>query len=115
MTLVPGEGLSTTKQCVHWGTSGAVQTIDFFFHLEQVKSIQILSSGNKTISVIVVGKDNTFPVTFHQLLHTSAELVANPEFILHKPFCVGPNSQIKPCAAISILATGTNLSCCCQL
>ena len=85
------------------------------FHLERVQSIQILSSGDKTINVIAVGRDNIFPVTFHQLLRTSLELVANPKFILHKPVYAHPNSQIEQCAAISILATGANRSCCCQL
>lgn len=101
------------QHCVHWVTSGALQTAGTF-HLERVQSIQVLSSGNKTINIIAVGRDNIFPITFHQLLRTSLELVANPEFILHKSVYVRPNSQIEPCAAISILATGANLSCYCQ-
>lgn len=114
MTLVPGTELSTIEQYVHWGTSGAGQTIDTF-HLEQAKPIQILASGNKTTNVIVVGTDNASPVTFHQLPYPCTELMANPEFTPQKPICVGPNSQMKPYIAISILATGTNLSCYCQL
>ena len=108
---MPGTGLSTIEQYVHWGTSGTGQTIDTF-HLEQVKPIQILASGNKTTNVIIVGTDNTFPVTFHLLLDPCTELVVNPEFIPHKPGCVGPTS---PCTVISILATRINLSCYCQL
>lgn len=88
----------------------------FSFHLEHEKSIYLDSCcSNKTINVMVVGIDHTSPVTFHQLLHTFTEPVANPEFIPHKAFCVGLKSHIKPCAPISILAAGMNLSCYCQL
>lgn len=75
---MPGIGLSAIEQYIHWGTSGAGQTIDTF-HLEQVKPIQILASGNKTTNVIVVGTDNASPVTFHLLLDPCTELVVNPD------------------------------------
>lgn len=105
------------QNCVAWDILEALHSGGPTPFIQSMQSlfIQSLTSGNKTINVTVVGTAHTSPVTFHQLLHTSTVLVANPEFIPHKPFCVGPKSQIKPCAPISILVTGTHLRCYCQL
>lgn len=107
MTLVPGTGLSTTEQYVHWDTSRAGQTIDNF-HLEQVKSIQILASGNKTSNVIVVDTEMLPP-------SRSISSCTHAQGWWPTQNSLPTNSQMKPCTAISILATGTNLSCYCQL